>query len=33
MIYNAMIISAVQQIDSDIYVYSFPLWFITGYGI
>ena len=37
MIYNAVFISAVQQSDLVIHVYiysplySFPLWFITGY--
>ena len=35
LIYNVVLISAVQQSDSVIHIYSlsdsFPLWFITGY--
>ena len=35
LIYNVVLISAVQQSDSFIYSFSssFPLWFITGCGI
>ena len=37
LIYSVVLISAVQQSDSVIYtyihsfLYSFPLWFISGY--
>ena len=35
LIYNAVLISAVQQSNSVIHIHSFsyssPLWFITGY--
>ena len=39
LIYNAVLLSGLQQSDSVIYIYthtfshSFPLWFITGYWI
>ena len=37
LIYNAVSVSAVQRSDSVIHIetffflYSFPLWFVTGY--
>ena len=34
LVYNVVLISAVQQNESVIHMYvsySFPLWFITGY--
>ena len=37
LIYNIVLISAVQQSDSVTHIYSFlysfPLWFITGYQL
>ena len=38
MIYNVVLISAVQQNESVIhtyilFLYSFPLWFISGYSV
>ena len=39
LVYNVVLISAAQQSNADIHIYthyfsySFPLWFITGDGI